>query len=68
MEVIVASLDGLKNKNTSLQAQQLKVVVTFQGAEATEIRRICDNLDIGPQTFIRKAVKGELRSMGIVVE
>lgn len=48
--------------------EPLKVTVTFSGPTAAEIRRICDNLDIGVQTFVKKAVKGELRSMGIVVE
>jgi hypothetical protein len=50
------------------QPEPLKVSVTFSGPTATEIRRICDNLDIGVPTFIKKAVKGELRAMGIVVE
>lgn len=48
--------------------EPLKVTITFSGPTAAEIRRICDNLDIGVQTFVKKAVKGELRSMGIVVE
>jgi len=54
--------------SSDLQAQPLKAVVTFSGPTATEIRRVCDNLDIGITTFIKKAVKGELRAMGIVVE
>ena len=50
------------------QPEPLKVTVTFSGPTAVEVRRVCDNLDIGVSTFIKKAVQGELRSMGIVVE
>lgn len=56
------------NVSTSQEIVNLKTSVTFSGATAVEIRRVCDNLDIGVDTFIKKAVKGELRSMGIVVE
>jgi hypothetical protein len=46
----------------------LTTTVTLTGPTAAEVRRVCDNLDIGVQTFIKKAVQGELRSMGIIVE
>lgn len=47
---------------------KLQTTVTITGPTAAEVRRVCDNLDIGVQTFIRKAIKGELRAMGIIVE
>jgi len=46
----------------------LKIEVTIGGPMAAEIRRVCNNLDIGYRTFVRKAIKGELRAMGIMVE
>lgn len=52
----------------SKEIEQAKVTVVFSGPTAAELRRVCDNLDIGLPTFIKKAVKAELRSMGIVVE
>lgn len=51
-----------------LVAMPVKVTVTFSGPTAAELRRVCDNLDIGLTTFVKKAVKGELRAMGIIVE
>ena len=48
--------------------EPIKVTVTLTGPTAVEVRRVCNNLDIGVPTFIKKAVQGELRAMGIVVE
>lgn len=48
--------------------EPLKVTAVLSGPMAAEVRRVCDNLDIGISTFVRKAIKGELRAMGIMVE
>jgi len=46
----------------------LKVSVTFQGAPATEIRRVCHNLNIENSLFVRIAVEEKLGRMGIRVK
>lgn len=51
-----------------LDFDSLVITVRLTGVMAVEVRRVCDNLNIGTTTFARKAIKGELRAMGIMVE
>jgi len=51
-----------------LVAAPVEIHLKLTGPVAAEVRRVCDNLDIGLTTFVRKAIKGELRAMGIIVE
>lgn len=48
--------------------EPLKIVVTLRGAQATEMRRVCQNLDITPSLLARKAILAELKRMGVIVE
>lgn len=48
--------------------KMVRLQVTLSGPLAVEVRRIANNLGIERAVFIRRAVKNELKRLGVEVE